>query len=309
MISVKRDKLPIGVFWEGFLFPFKNFGTLFKILFLPIVLLLAISAGIMWLFAPGLPDFSNGGEVAGYLQAVSPALDIVNLLFVIFAIMIAVHIHRYIVRDEAPGWVVFRFWRYEFMYLLTSIVVTLVYIAAMLALFFGFWLLWGIPFEALQALLAHQPGQPAPSVPPPPTWLIVAGIVVFVVVIWAQIRLILMLPHAAVTGRISFATSWSAMKGNFWRFVLAAILFGLLLLAVVAIFYLAAIFIIPAVLGVPFNLPQPGVAMAPEEVRGMVVSMLILYGAAIPIWILYVSAGVAFISYAYAYLVGRPAEA
>jgi hypothetical protein len=43
------------------------------------------------------------------------------------------------------------------------------------------------------------------------------GLVFGIVVIWLCLRLSLMLPHAAVTGRIAPAVSWRAMAGNGWR--------------------------------------------------------------------------------------------
>ncbi len=64
--------------------------------------------------------------------------------------------------------------------------------------------------------------------------------VLFIVLLWPLIRLVLTFPHAAVVGEINFGVSWQAMKGNFWRFILIAIVTGLIS---VGIYIVAALLI------------------------------------------------------------------
>jgi hypothetical protein len=293
--AVNRRKLPIGLFWEAFRFPFAHFGAVFRIFFIPTLLLIAIMIAAVWYFAPQGMDVSSPENIEFYLKSASPTLDILNIVFVLLTMMLAVHLHRYIVNGEDPGWVIFRFGRYELMYLLTTIVIGLCIGLVVLIVVIGGLLLLGLPVDP-QAWTATQPGQPV--LPPPPAWLWTVGVVFYVLFIWVMVRLVLMLPHAAVTGRLSFSVSWRAMKGNFWRFLFAGLLFSLIVAVAVLVLFGSA-----SVALQTFSATLvPGAQVPPEQFVAMI-SLLTAISAVF--WVFYFSMAVAFISYAYAHLIGN----
>ncbi len=71
-----------------------------------------------------------------------------------------------------------------------------------------------------------------------------AAIWVFLVWLWIILRLLPVLPIAAVENRISFGDAWKMTKGQFWRLLLSGAMFVSILQSV--IFILFFIFFIPA---------------------------------------------------------------
>lgn len=303
MQAVAKRKLPISVFWESFVFPFAHFGAVFRIFFFPTLLLIAIGGAILWYFSPPGADFSTPEGFQAYLLTMAPVLDFMNIILVIFGMMFAVHIHRYIVNQEDPGWVLFRFGRYELMYLLTAIVIFVSLILAILAIVLAVMLILGVSLDP-EMWARLQSGGSVP-LPMPQGWFIAAAVVLYCFFIWIVVRLVLMLPHAAVAGRVSFAASWRAMKGNFWRFVLACLLFALLVMAVVLLLVGVGYLGIQTFFGWVLT---PGAQVAPEQLGAVMAVIVTSYALMAVIWIFYFSMTVALISYAYAYLIGSPGQ-
>jgi hypothetical protein len=301
MQVVIRRKLPIKVFWEAFVFPFTNFGALFQIFFFPSLLLMAIAAAALWLFWPPGADVTTTDGLQGTLLAMSPLLNILNIILVIFSIMFAVHIHRYIVNEEDPGWVLFRFRRYELMYLLTAIVIFLCFVLTILAVVGGVMLLLGVSLDP-EMWARLQSGETV-QLPVQHGWLFALIVALYVLFFWVVVRLVLMLPHAAITGRLSFSTSWRAMKGNFWRFVLACLLFSLLVMALFLLAFGGGYLGFQAISGVTF---EPGAQITPEQSRVLFLELMASYSLLAVIGLLYFAMTVALISYTYAYLIGAP---
>ncbi len=117
-----------------------------------------------------------------------PGAEIGQILYGVAGIIFAVGFHGIILEDDRPGWIAFRFRDRELAY---AALVLLYILAASLA-------------KLLSKLFVWLLGSPAR--------IIVGGLFV-----WVVLRLVLMFPHAAKTGEISFNPSWDAMKGNIWR--------------------------------------------------------------------------------------------
>jgi hypothetical protein len=217
--------------------------------------------------------------------------------------MFAVHIHRYIINEEDPGWVLFRFGRYELMYLLTGIVLFLCFALFILVAVVGVTPILGVSLNS-EMWTRLQSGQSVP-LPGPHGWFFALGVAVYCLFVWIAVRLVLMLPHAAVTGRLSFGVSWRAMKGNFWRFVLACILFALLVVAVVLLLSAGGYLAAQALFG--FTL-APG-QVAPEQSEAVATLLIAYYAVMSVVWGFYFVQTVALISHTYAYLIGGPGPA
>jgi hypothetical protein len=210
-------KLPLSIVGQAALFPFKNFMAVARLGLLPALIWAAI------LYAASLTAPLIGAQ---------PLRILTLLLEVIVVSVVAVGIHRLILRAEQPEWAVPRFRDYELAYGATVMMfaaMTLVmkgavqYLAAnpaaqglvqLLDKLIGW--LWSDLYIHL-LIRGASPGRIAIIV-------LLAG-----VVIWPAVRFALVFPHAAVTGQVSFGVSWAAMRGNFWRLIGVTVLLSLIL--------------------------------------------------------------------------------
>jgi hypothetical protein len=268
-------KLPLSIVGQAALFPFENFMAVAR-LGLPPAL---ISAAILY-----------AASLAAPLVGARPLFRILTLLLeVIVVSVVAVGIHRLILRAEQPEWAIPRLRDYELAYGATVMMfaaMTLVmkgavqYLAAnpaaqglvqLLDKLIGW--LWSDLYIHL-LITGASPGR-------------IAIIVLLVgVVIWPAVRFALVFPHAAVTGQVSFGVSWAATRGNFWRLIGVIVLLSIIL-------YL---------LSMAFGLVIATVVLALKNLLGVfIVSLLGL------LWIgLQFSMFVALISYIYKDLIQGP---
>jgi hypothetical protein len=268
-------KLPLSIVGQAALFPFKNFMAVARLGLLPAL----ISAAILY-----------AASLAAPLIGAQPLFRILALLLeVIVVSVVAVGIHRLILRAEQPEWAVPRFRDYELAY-----GATVMMFAAMSLVMKG----------AVQYLAANPAAQgPVQLLDKLIGWLwsdlyihlLIRGaspgriaIIVLLagVVIWPAVRFALVFPHAAVTGQVSFGVSWAATRGNFWRLIGVIVLLSIIL-------YL---------LSMAFGLVIATVVLALKNLLGVfIVSLLGL------LWIgLQFSMFVALISYIYKDLIQGP---
>jgi len=227
-----RRKIRIGRVKDAIVFPFANVGSLVKLALFPIIIAAIASYAVLRAFWPTDIVVTMQEDVPRFMQAISPAINIIYLLALAVSAIVAVGIHRFIIRDEQPGWVIARFRWYELAYLLAPLVFGIMQLGLMIVVALAVLAAAAIIDPSLVGTLLGDPsaiqnleGQQVPA-----GLAVVFAIgffVLFVLIAWIGVRLTLMLPHAAVTGSLSPATSWRAMKGNFWRFFLTALLFGL----------------------------------------------------------------------------------
>lgn len=166
---------------------------------------------------------------------VYPGAAISQLLYFVAGVIFAVGVHCMIIRDENPGWVIFRFGREELAY----IGVILIYIlVATSARYIGH--IFSGLFGSAADTASHGVRYKAPLTP----GLFIIGGIASIAFIWALLRSILVFPHAAVRGEISLAVSWNAMSGNIWR--LFSPKFGFAPMAVREALFPIGLVIIPA---------------------------------------------------------------
>ena len=296
-----RPELRIGVWKEAFAFPFRNFFTLLQFSLMPTLIALALSLAILRYFLPSnMPTTPE--ELQPYVEAVNSALNAINFVIVVFGLVVAVCIHRLIVSRERPGWIIVRFGRYEIAYAGAILVFTLVILALLVPLaagiaasvFFGL-----VPAEVfttsgpLDTAVAERLGIFGV--------LFALGIMVTVIVIlWVEVRLALIFPHAAVTGQISLGVSWEAMKGNFGRFLAAILILGLISLVLLGVVG-GAIFALATSYFVSFPAPATN---DPAQMANMLYGVLLIQLCMMPLYVFGFSMFVALISYIYADLVG-----
>lgn len=128
--------------------------------------------------------------------------------------LFAVGVHRLVLRQELVAGIPLRLRRYELAYAGTLIL-----------------------FAAAETLIVLIVGGIVSALgePVPAQWMVVltaAAPVIIIVGIWVHIRLALIFPHAALTGRIDPRPSWRAMRGNVYRFFAGAVVLGLFCAAV-----------------------------------------------------------------------------
>jgi hypothetical protein len=186
-------------------FPFENIVAVIKLGLFPFLLSIVAITAVFILFAPNMADLQGPDALERFAGAFVPIQILSQLIIIVFASIFAVGIHRHIVLGQPASWIFFRFRKYELFYILTTIVIFGIMLALFLAVFFL--------LPAFAPALA--PG-PEGGIPIAVTLIFVA---VWVIYIWLYVKLILALPNAAVTGRISLARSWNALRGNFWRFI------------------------------------------------------------------------------------------
>ncbi|WP_088344499.1 MULTISPECIES: hypothetical protein [Rhodomicrobium] len=210
-------------------FPSRHRGALLRLALVPALLGLVATCGLLLYFggipgqaAPlGFRDWPVGLRLTLLLLRQFAGVLLLVLPILLAAAIIGTGVQRLAVLGEMPGWVIVRFRKYERAYLL---VMLLTIAATGIAL---------AAFSSMSLTAAHRSagGLPSPS-----------GLVIPVLAIGAlfgQTRLMLMAPHAAVTGRISLATSWAAMRGNMIRATWARLALSwrilLILLAMIAV--------------------------------------------------------------------------
>jgi hypothetical protein len=197
-------KLDLGIIQDAFMFPFRNFGAVLRLGMFPVLILLT-AAHI--LFSLSLP---LAAELPIPRRLTAALIMLPMLLVHMIAVSIpAVGIYRLILRDEKPGWVIFRLGRYERAHVMGMLLFLCLAVTAQ------------ILFTAINRLaeLAHSAGLGfAPVVGLAFVALSVAALVASLLVF---IRLVLALPHAAVAGELSLNAPLNAVDCNLRRFAAA----------------------------------------------------------------------------------------
>jgi len=206
--SSKRDR-PIETMLATISFVFRKAPILLWIGLPPALLSLAVTYAIYRVWVPGvLIDVHAASRLPPSLAWVEV---IVNG---ICATLFAVGVHRLVLRQElAPG-IPVRLRRYELAY------------AGTLSLFAAAELLFGLIIAGVVNAV------PDGATPLGTLILLPVAVVLAFFVIWVHVRLALVFPHAALTGRIELPVSWRAMKGNVEKFIFGGLALLLLCAAV-----------------------------------------------------------------------------
>lgn len=295
---------------EAILFGFERIGMVIRIAWLPIVLVILLYAGSFVLLAgAGLStaDISasgpeeaiealveNGGFVAGYFafSIIMPFIAMLLLACVYVAVMRAATYSDF----EPPSLpFYFALGSRELRYFATQILYGIIIgVSAFVTagLVFGAIGLTAVATEALdgqaKALIA-APG---------------AALAIWIVLVWLWIvlRLLPVLPIAAVENRISFGDAWAMTKGNFWRLLISGALFVSVLQGVVIM--LLIIFFIPAAVIIGLLAVVGFGVVGPAAFALFVLLALFLIPAIIALASFSLAAEAAFPARIYAYLSG-----
>lgn len=283
-----RRKLKFGRVGDALTFPFKNPLTLLGIALVPGLVTVASIVAAVEILMAGAGQAAPPDQVWESLAKFALALTAIALLSTLFLVIYAVAIHRLIVCGERPGFVILRFRRYELAYLGVLVLIfieqrVLDVISGLIRNSFGF-----VP--------ARELANPALTASDNFTTLLgwAALVLAALVLIWIHLRLALIFPHAAITGRIGFAASWRAMKGNVWRIVLGLIVLGAVFSVIWSLF--TAVWLMSAVVSAPPLTPE-------TSMQAVYRNYLILLAPALPVMAILCASGIAYISYAYKDLV------
>lgn len=302
-----RRKIKFSNAWEAMLFPFTNLLGLLRLSLLPTLIATAIVFGAYLLLAPDLSlQISTPEDMDRFTRAIFPLMILAWLLYVVVAIIMAVGIHRLILRGERMGWTLLRVRGYELAYAAAAGL----FFAAAIAeqyIFVFIGQLFGIVFPAPGGGTSIAEQQEfLNQVKDLPVAFMVAGVLIGLALIWVHVRLALVFPHAAVTGRISLSASWTAMRGNVWRFLLAAVMTAIMTMFLYLVIVLALGLLGGVVAMVVISLGGGAPAQIQTETGAMAIVVFPLIFGLLSNW-LAIAVVVAFVSFAYKDLIDAPA--
>ncbi|WP_088344495.1 MULTISPECIES: hypothetical protein [Rhodomicrobium] len=297
-------KIRFGIAWEAVRYPFANIFGLLRLTLLPALISAALLYAAYRLFgSPISLQVETPEDIERFAKAIVPLTMPFWALCLFVSVIMAVGIHRHILRGEGLEWTLVPIRGYELAYaavagLFTAATFIEQYLFHLVAGWFGIVTpppLGGSGFTAAQYDIVQFVKDASPA-------LIATVALLTAVLIWAHVRLALVFPHAAVTGRISLSESWAAMRGNVWRFVVAALLMSILVFVVYLLTVLAV-----AVLGFVAVTLKALLAMTPQipyapDVVPVSVSVFTIILFLLSNWLL-IGMIVAFVSFIYQDLV------
>lgn len=179
----------------------------------PALGVLVVSGLLIWIFAPGLLAFGPApGTGASWPQGFDSVIWILLILWAVFGYaLMAILWHRHGLTDgtaKRPGALLLM--GYLWRVILLSLIQILISVVIVIPL--------------LISLASGQPDAPGPSWPA----MLLTTFLTGLLLVWASLRLSLVLPAAALGNRMSFAESWAItapMVRPFWG--IAALLAGL----------------------------------------------------------------------------------
>jgi hypothetical protein len=224
-------QLSVGVVWRAVAFPIVYPILVVRLGFIPFMLAALPTLILYNLWWPDGVDFRDTGNLR---KAVSEGWSAIAAIYVINVLMMSVYairIHRMIVSGQKSGFFSVLFSWTMISYLGAIVIFAFMVSVARIVFGYGFSMLAEKLVYAFESFRTSGETN-APSL----TWVVsaAAAIALLVLALQIAIRLLLILPHAALTGSIGLAASWRAMSGNIWTFVEAWVIFlivtGLLIL-------------------------------------------------------------------------------
>ncbi len=126
-----QPKLPINIGWRTFGYVFRNFGTVMRVGFLPLLLIVAAYTLLYIYFPPEMVHM--GGQMVPQQQFL-PSL-FVTPFTLLATTMFVVGVHRLAILGERPtSFFHLRFQREEVKYVLVAIIITVVFVALVAAI-------------------------------------------------------------------------------------------------------------------------------------------------------------------------------
>lgn len=287
MVGIQGDrKIHMNLAIQAVMFAFKNLTGLIRLGLIPAILAGAVVYAAYGAIGPIKWPPQSIEEFQQFWQFVFPLNVLLSVCSAVVGTFVAVGIHRLILHGERPAWTLMRIRKYELAYCTIGLEMLVVsYVLRVLGQAVGLFPK-PVDFTAVGAKLA------------PFSVHALFGVIISVILgglmLWIYMRLILIFPHAALTGEISFRKAWAAIKGNFWRFVGALFLLGLVTMPIYGILVFGIEFPLIRLLGGGVN------ANASDPISAMLLFGLV----STPIQGLMFSMFIALISYIYRDLVG-----
>jgi hypothetical protein len=287
MASVQGNrKIHMDLVIKAVIFPFNNILGIIRLGLVPTLIASGVIYAAYRAIGPIKWPTQSIGELGQLTQVLLPLSALLSFCSAIVGTLVAVGIHRLILHGERPAWTVIRIRKYELAY--GAIVLTI--LAAAYALDAAGRFIFGFPKPGDLAVIASKLDAPGTRALIAAVAMIGGGLF-----LWIYVRLILVFPHAALTGEISARKAWAAMRGNFWRFVGASLLLGLISLPIHMV-YLWGIHL-PLIHWLEGG--RVGIGNTSDPISTMLVFGLI----SIPVRGLVVSMFIALVSYVYKHLV------
>ncbi len=243
--QASTPNLPVNIAWRSFLYVFNNLGSVIRLGLLPLLLIVSANIVIYIYFPPQAVDV--GGRLV-LQQPIWPSLVIFPITIIAITIFM-VGIHRLAILNERPPSLFYlRFQREEVKFLAAAIIAILAFL-----LFFG--VIGGIGYLIVMIIgveevktFFNDPASLSPSAG------IIAYVCILIPTVWLGGRLLLALPHAAITAKIDFGMAWRVMRGNFWRYFAVTMIFSLIAfviyMALVAVIF-GAVYVFAQILAQP----------------------------------------------------------
>ncbi len=299
---------------EAMSFAWSNFGNLFRLGWVPILLVLLAYVGGRYFFLQSMGldlleiDFTDRDAIREFRQSADWALSgtpggwlltfALSIVSAFFLAPLYVVMFRYAIDDvPLPRQIAhFTFGQRELRFAIGSIVLAIVGVVALLvllgpSLFSGMKLFNGMPLEVwslvdTDPLAFEQEMEKYVTEQSIATWLLpflIALLIGSFVYLWLMIRLSAFLPLVAVENNLGLMRAFRMTKGNFWRILMAILLLTIMImLAFIAI--ILVFMVVSFIMILLLSLFPGGIAMAIAAIAGVVfyvVLMAFLYGLGI----------------------------
>ncbi len=299
---------------EAMSFAWSNFGNLFRLGWVPILLVLRAYVGGRYFFLQSMGldlleiDFTDRDAIREFRQSADWALSgtpggwlltfALSIVSAFFLAPLYVVMFRYAIDDvPLPRQIAhFTFGQRELRFTIGSIVLAIVGVVALLvllgpSLFSGMKLFNGMPLEVwslvdTDPLAFEQEMEKYVTEQSIATWLLpflIALLIGSFVYLWLMIRLSAFLPLVAVENNLGLMRAFRMTKGNFWRILMAILLLTIMImLAFIAI--ILVFMVVSFIMILLLSLFPGGIAMAIAAIAGVVfyvVLMAFLYGLGI----------------------------
>ena len=284
MASVQGNrKIPMDLAIKAVVFPFSNILGIIRLGLVPTLIASGVIYAAYRVIGPIEWPMQSLEELGQRRQFLLPLSALLAVCFAIVGTLVAVGIHRLILHGERPAWTVIRIRKYELAY--GAIVLTI--LAATYALGVAGRYVIGFPTPRDFAVIDSNLGAFGAY-----ARLVAVAIIGGGLSLWVYVKLILVFPHAALTGEISASRSWAAMRGNFWPFVAALLLLQFISFPINLVYFLG------------IQIPLIGLLEGGRAGTSDPISTLLVFSlASIPARALMFSMFIALVSYVYKHLV------
>ncbi|MEJ2117072.1 MAG: hypothetical protein P8Y36_03865, partial [Alphaproteobacteria bacterium] len=228
MQEVSAPELSIGIIRRAIVFPFVHFGVLLKIALGPWLIVYALLYGLEFYYTAGnIADFSPVVVKKSFEGNITAQILLI-LVDAFVVTIIAVGIHRVIIKHEKPSWTIVHFGRNEIAYMVVSVLLFALFMFPQYVIIIIQYFLEpnSVKIITLQVILLRHP-LTVTAISPNTAGLLQFYTLISFVFAYFSITLSMAFPHAAVAGKISLRYAWSVIGKYILKFYWLLIVFGL----------------------------------------------------------------------------------